>query len=246
MLWRQETARAGKVRVLGGGEFAPLRGQTCATLFVDLEARQPIDVMPGREAAPVASWLADHPEVEVIWQDRGSTYAEAARAAAPQAVQVADAWRLRNNLGRAVEKTVTGHYKCVRSAFADTGRPLRKRTHLWSRMEPRTSTAVRATSSPVSANGTKPCTNSSSRDSRCVESAGICSSTTTRSDAMPELQISTIYRSRSPPSDAAGRLQAVHLQEVRWGLSQLPPARSSVKSATRAFEATSVNLFHPE
>lgn len=47
-----------------------------------------------------ARWLADHPEVEVICQDRGSTYPEAARAAAPQAVQVADAWHLWNNLGQ--------------------------------------------------------------------------------------------------------------------------------------------------
>ncbi|MFB6717095.1 MULTISPECIES: LysR family transcriptional regulator [unclassified Streptomyces] len=47
-----------------------------------------------------ARWLADHPEVEVICQDRGSTYPEAARAAAPQAVQVAYAWHLWNNLGQ--------------------------------------------------------------------------------------------------------------------------------------------------
>ncbi|MFF5638200.1 transposase [Streptomyces sp. NPDC012825] len=45
---------AGTVRVLGIDEFALLKGHTYATLLVDLEARQPIDVLPGREAAPVA------------------------------------------------------------------------------------------------------------------------------------------------------------------------------------------------
>ncbi|MEU9464015.1 hypothetical protein [Streptomyces sp. NPDC048312] len=49
-------------------------------------------MLPGREAAPVARWLADHPEVQIICRDRASAYAEAARTAAPQTVQVADAW----------------------------------------------------------------------------------------------------------------------------------------------------------
>ncbi|MEV5985503.1 ISL3 family transposase [Streptomyces sp. NPDC052051] len=81
----------GHVRVLGIDEFALLKGHTYATLLVDLEARRPIYVLPSREAQPVARWLADHPEVQIICRDRASAYAEAARSAAPQAVQVADA-----------------------------------------------------------------------------------------------------------------------------------------------------------
>ncbi|MEU7072308.1 transposase [Streptomyces narbonensis] len=56
---------------MGIDDFALLKGHTYATLLVDLEAaRRPIDVLPGREAAPVARWLADHPEVQIICRDR--------------------------------------------------------------------------------------------------------------------------------------------------------------------------------
>ena len=54
-------AGPGPIRVLGIDDFALLKGHTYATLLVDLEARRPIDVLPGREAAPVARWLASHP-----------------------------------------------------------------------------------------------------------------------------------------------------------------------------------------
>ncbi|MFE1775513.1 transposase [Streptomyces sp. NPDC059008] len=78
------------MRVLGVDEFALLKGHTYATLLVDLEARRPIDVLPGRAAEPVAQWLADHPKVKIVCWDRASAYAEAAKQAAPQATQVAD------------------------------------------------------------------------------------------------------------------------------------------------------------
>ncbi|MFE7392920.1 hypothetical protein [Streptomyces sp. NPDC057582] len=39
--------------------------------MVDLERRRPIDVLPGREGEPLAVWLRDHPEIEIICRDRG-------------------------------------------------------------------------------------------------------------------------------------------------------------------------------
>ncbi|MFE7549310.1 transposase [Streptomyces gardneri] len=81
--------RCGAVRVLGVDEFPLLKGHNHATLPVDLQARRPIDVLPGREAETVAGRLEDHPEVEIVCSDRASADTEESRAAAPQAVQIA-------------------------------------------------------------------------------------------------------------------------------------------------------------
>ena len=66
----------------------------------------------GRPASLIATptqWprgFEQHPGTEIISRDRGGIYAEAARRAAPQAVQVADRWHLLRNLSEALCRAI--------------------------------------------------------------------------------------------------------------------------------------------
>ncbi len=58
----------------------------------------------------MAQWLRTHPGVEIVSRDRASAYAEAARAGAPGAVQVADRWHLLRSLSEALEAALGPHH----------------------------------------------------------------------------------------------------------------------------------------
>ncbi|MEU7016005.1 ISL3 family transposase [Streptomyces sp. NPDC046385] len=108
-------------RVVGIDEYAMRKGRIYGTVLVDVETRRPVDLLPDREAATVAAWLAECPRVEVVCRDRAPFFAEGASTGAPTAVQVADRFHLWRNLGEAAERCVSRHRACLRVPFTVPG-----------------------------------------------------------------------------------------------------------------------------
>ena len=101
---RGELPAVSTPRILGIDDWAFKRGHHYGTILVDLEKRQPIDLLPDREAQTVRTWLSEHPGIEIISRDRGGEYAKGCRDGAPDAQQVVDRWHLLKNLGDAFHR----------------------------------------------------------------------------------------------------------------------------------------------
>jgi transposase len=106
-------------RVLGVDDFAFRRGKSYGTILIDLERRAVVDLLPDRTTGTLASWLRQHPGVEVVSRDRASAYAQAVRDAAPDATQVADRFHLLVNVREAVERSFGRQAKAVQAALTD-------------------------------------------------------------------------------------------------------------------------------
>ena len=104
---KTKRARCEPPHVIGVDDWAYRKGEHYGTIIVDLERREPIELLPDRHADTLAAWLADHPSITVIARDRSPVYAEAATRGAPQAVQVADRWHILKNLQEALQRFVT-------------------------------------------------------------------------------------------------------------------------------------------
>ncbi|NMP25196.1 transposase, partial [Sulfobacillus harzensis] len=92
--------------IIGVDDWAWKKGQRYGTLIVDLTTHCPVAVLPDRTAETLATWLRQHPSIQVISRDRGGPYAKGAREGAPQAQQVADRFHLLRNWGDRVASII--------------------------------------------------------------------------------------------------------------------------------------------
>ncbi len=109
---------------LGIDDFAFRKGRRYGTILVDLETRRPVDLLPDRTTETVKNWLSTRKGIQVITRDRSVAYAEAARAGAPKAVQVADRWHLMDNATQTLRDVVTRQSPDVRRTVRELNRQL--------------------------------------------------------------------------------------------------------------------------
>ncbi len=112
-------------RVLGIDDFALRRRQAYATIVINAETGERLDVLPGRTTDVVEALLRGHPGAEIVCRDGSGAYGEAVRRALPGAVQSSDRWHLWHGLAEAVLKEVAAHSAC----WASAGPPLKDGKH---------------------------------------------------------------------------------------------------------------------
>ncbi|MEU7473037.1 transposase [Streptomyces sp. NPDC044984] len=61
--------------VAGIDEFALLKRHRYATIIIDADSGQRVDVLPDRRAATVTAWLREHPGVRVVCRDGSGAFA---------------------------------------------------------------------------------------------------------------------------------------------------------------------------
>lgn len=110
------------VRVLGVDDWAKRKGQKYGTILVDLESHRPIALLADRTSETLASWLKEHPEIEIISRDRAGAYIDGANKGAPQAIQVADRFHLLKNLTETTERFFKARTKDWNLAIKEVGK----------------------------------------------------------------------------------------------------------------------------
>jgi transposase len=103
-------------RILGVDDWAQRKRRSYGTILIDVERGWPVDLLPDRSTDTLASWLQEHPGVEIITRDRAGAYADGASRGAPHARQIADRWHLLKNLGEAIERSLRDRDRLLQQA----------------------------------------------------------------------------------------------------------------------------------
>lgn len=111
-------------RVLGVDDWAFKKGQRYGTVLVDLEKRQPVDLLPDRTAETLAGWLQAHPGIEIITRDRSNEYIAGIGEGAPRAIQIADRWHLLCNQTDTIQRLMQTHARDLRQVAEELQRSL--------------------------------------------------------------------------------------------------------------------------
>jgi len=112
-----------KVKVLGIDDWAYRKGLSYGTLLVNIETRQAIDLLEGRDGVALKRWLKQHPEVETVTRDRASSYSSAVSAILPNAEQVADRFHLLTNLSDSVYEVIRHEYRDLSNSLLEDSPP---------------------------------------------------------------------------------------------------------------------------
>src|SRR5262249_35124253 len=108
-------------RVLGVDDFALRKRHRYATILIDAETRERIDVLPGRSADALEDWLREQPAPGWRAGTAPAPTPEAIRRALPDAVEVGDHWHIWHNLAEALRKEVAPHSACRATLPAKDG-----------------------------------------------------------------------------------------------------------------------------
>jgi transposase len=100
---------------MGVDDWAHRQRPRYGTIVVGLAQRRPVALLNDREAETLADWLRAHPKVTISARDRPNAYRDGARAGAPQAMQVADRFHLRQNLAEAFDQVFSTHGKALKA-----------------------------------------------------------------------------------------------------------------------------------
>ena len=104
-------------RVLGVDDWAFRKGHNYGTILYDLEQHHVVDLLADRTPQTLATWLQEHPGVEIVSRDRAEAYACGIRQGAPDAKQVTDRWHLVKNLGQALERLLDAQRPALKQAL---------------------------------------------------------------------------------------------------------------------------------